>query len=173
MCPFRTREQAPARREQKPHDQSAGADVLQRPVVPGGGDRRSHRRGAHPGVAGYAGLEDAAEREQEAAGPAAADAVPPALQPSRTPLQNGAGGKAGLGAHGARDRPRELLSDLRQDETGRPQPRPDPVACALGHVQWAREAGVRMTGSPGTRLLGPFEFCWTGALYLKRNKLAS
>lgn len=74
-------------------------------MVPGGGDRRSHRRGADPSVADYVGPEDAAEREQEAAGPAAADAVAFALQLSRTPLQKGAGGKARLGVHGARDRP--------------------------------------------------------------------
>ena len=124
-------------------------------MVPGGGDRSSHRRGADPGVADYAGPEDAAEREPEAAGAAAANALAFALQLPRAALQKGAGGEAGLGMHGARERPRELLSDLRQDETGRPQPGPHPVARALGHVQWAREAGVRMTGPHGAGRLGP------------------
>lgn len=74
-------------------------------MVPGGGDRSSHRWGADPGVANYAGPEDAAEREQEATGAAAADALTLALQLPWTPLQKGAGGEAGLGVHGAREWP--------------------------------------------------------------------
>lgn len=81
-------------------------------MVPGSGDRCSHRRRPDFSVAYHVSLEDASKREQETAGPAAADAVAFALQLSRTPFQKGAGGKVGLGMHGARERARELLPDL-------------------------------------------------------------
>lgn len=114
-------------------------------MVPGGRDRRAHRRRPHPGAAHHAGAADAAQREQAAAGPAAADAVAAPLQLPRAPHKEGPRGQAGPGVHGAGVGPRELLPDLRQDETGRPGQRQDPVSGALGDVQRPRQAGVRMT----------------------------
>lgn len=113
-------------------------------MVPGGGDRRAHRRRPHPGAAHHAGVANAAQREQAAAGPAATDAVAAPLQLPRPPHQEGPRGQTGPGVHGARHRPRELLSDLRQDEAGRPGQRQDPVSGALGDVQRPRQAGVCM-----------------------------
>lgn len=113
-------------------------------MVPRSRDSGSHRWRTDLGAAHYAGLANAAKREQETAGPAAADALPLALQLSRTPFQ-GAGCKVGLGVHGARQWAGELLSDLRQNEASRAQSREDPLPRALGHVQWSWETGVRMT----------------------------
>lgn len=126
-------------------------------MVPGGGDRRAHRRRPHPGAAHHAGAADAAQREQAAAGPAAADAVAPPLQLPRPPHQEGPRGQVGPGVHGAGVGARELLPDLRQDAAGRAgrrrrRRRQDPVAGALGDVQRPRQAGVRLTASKRTFL---------------------
>lgn len=119
-------------------------------MVPGGRDRRAHRRRPHPGAAHHAGAADAAQREQAAAGPAAADAVTAPLQLPRAPHEEGPRGQAGPGVHGAGVGPGELLPDLRQDEAGRPGRRQDPVSGALGDVQRPRQTGVCMTFLFGT-----------------------
>lgn len=138
----------PARQQQQePGDPGSGADLSQRSVVPCGCDRCADRWRPHPGPAHHAGVTDAAQREQAAAGPAAADAVAAPLQLPRPPHQEGTRGQAGPGVHGTCDGPRELLSDLRQDEAGWPRQRQDPVSGALGDVQWPRQAGVCMTSS--------------------------
>ena len=114
-------------------------------MVPGGGDRRAHRRRPHPGAAHHAGVANAAQREQAAAGPAATDAVAAPLQLPRPPHQEGPRGQAGPRVHGAGHGPRELLSDLRQDATGRTEQRQDPFSGALGDVQRPWQTGVCMT----------------------------
>lgn len=83
-------------------------------VVSCRGDCCAHRRGSDPGAADHAGSPHAAQRERAAAGPEAADAIPPALQlPRAPPCQKGPCGQAGLGVHGPCDRTRELLSGVR------------------------------------------------------------
>lgn len=137
-------------------------------MVPGGGDRRAHRRRPGAGAAGHARAADAAQREQAAARPAPADAVaaplqlprspppPPRPPPPRPPPQPPRPGppppdqEAGPRVHGARDGPRELLPELRQDAAGRVGRRAGAVAGALGDVQRPRQAGVCMI------LAGPF-----------------
>lgn len=136
--------------QQEPGDPGPGAGFSQGGVVPGGSHRRAHRRGPDPGAAHHAGAADAAQREQAAAGPAAADAVQAPLQLPWPPHQEGPRGQAGPGVHGARDGPRELLPDLRQNEAGRPGQRQDPVSGALGDVQRPREAGVCMIPAGNT-----------------------
>ena len=149
------------RQQQEPCDPSSGAGVSQGGLVPRRRDCCPHRRRPHPGAAHHAGVANAAQREQAAAGPAAADAVPAPLQLPRPPHQEGPRGQAWPGVHGARDGPRELLPDLWQDEAGGPGQRQDPVSGALGNVQRPRQAGVCMIPAglspphkqPGLRLM--------------------
>ncbi|KAJ8395035.1 hypothetical protein AAFF_G00039860 [Aldrovandia affinis] len=160
--PFRSGWQVSAREQQEPYHQGSGVGVGQGGVVPGGGDRRADRWGAHPGAAHHAGPAHAAQREQASAGPAAADAVPAALQFPWTPRQKGPRGQAGPGVHGARDGSRELLFDLRQNATVGPWQRQNPLVGALGDVQRPREVGVcmiRFRDKAKTFILSGWFFC--------------
>lgn len=168
MCSSRSQPLPAGQRQPQPGDPGAGAELGPGGVVPGGGDRRAHRRRPGAGAAGHASAADAAQREQAAARPAAADAVAAPLQlprpppppprpapprPAPRPPRPGPpppGQEAGPGVHGARVGPRELLPELRQDAAGRVGGRADAVASALGDVQRPRQAGVCMI------LAGPF-----------------
>lgn len=149
--------------QQKPGDPCPGADLGQRSVVQGGGDRSADSRRPHIGAAHHAGAAYAAQREQAASGPAAADAVTASLQLPWPPHQKGPRGQTGPGVHGAGHRPRELLSVLRQDEASRTEQWQDPVSGSLGDVQRPRQTGVRMTSC--------WEICDRHLLTIKRGRL--